>query len=841
MQSIGTITVTPKLPASIARLEELAQNLYWSWNPAARDLFREINPAAFTASHHSPMRVLFECHQTDLERVAGDKRYLGRYQSVIRDFDAYMNRKDTWFKAQYPKFSGGIAYFSMEYGLHESLQIYSGGLGVLAGDHCKSASDLGLPFSAVGLMYREGSFHQNLNREGWQEEWYETIVPENVGAILECDQSGAAFKIGVEISGRTVWVQIWRLQIGRIALYLLDAAISENDETDRKLTARLYGAGGEFRVAQELLLGVGGVRALRALKIEPSVFHMNEGHAAFLGLERTRELMLLGLNRAEALEVVAASGIFTTHTPVPAGNDAFALDMIDKKLGGYWLEALQISRDELMTLAMHQQPWGASFSMTVLALRCSRYANGVSELHGEVSRGMWNFLWAGAEVQEVPITHVTNGVHTRTFLANELAELYDAHFKKNWDDHLEKPESWLVDKIPDADLWNARLALKKKLIRFARSKLQRQNERNNVGSSSVVLEDHVLTIGFARRFATYKRATLLFRDLDRLKRIVNNPNRPVQFIFAGKAHPADNPGKEFIQQLWKFSQDPELRGKVLFLEDYDMNVARHLVQGSDIWLNNPRRPLEASGTSGEKASLNGCINFSILDGWWREASDGSNGWNIGSEREFGEDDESLRAQDDADSQSLYDILEFEIAPLYYGEKIGNPGWLTVVRNAIRTVGPKFSMQRQVQDYTNELYAKAQANGARVAAHDFKTAKELTSWKANVHAAWNKVRLEATLTPQHGMLTPGQHVNLSARVFLGDLTPQALRVEAILENGSVIATHSSLKLEKQNDDGWASYSGAVTIPEAGEFKVGVRAVPYREDLTNALELGLIRWA
>jgi glycogen phosphorylase len=841
MQSIGTITVTPKLPASIARLEELAQNLYWSWNPAARDLFREINPAAFTASHHSPMRVLFECHQTDLERVAGDKRYLGRYQGVIRDFDAYMNRKDTWFKAQYPKFSGGIAYFSMEYGLHESLQIYSGGLGVLAGDHCKSASDLGLPFSAVGLMYREGSFHQNLNREGWQEEWYETIVPENVGAILECDQSGAAFKIGVEISGRTVWVQIWRLQIGRIALYLLDAAISENDETDRKLTARLYGAGGEFRVAQELLLGVGGVRALRALKIEPSVFHMNEGHAAFLGLERTRELMLLGLNRAEALEVVAASGIFTTHTPVPAGNDAFALDMIDKKLGGYWLEALQISRDELMALAMHQQPWGASFSMTVLALRCSRYANGVSELHGEVSRGMWNFLWAGAEVQEVPITHVTNGVHTRTFLANELAELYDAHFKKNWDDHLEKPESWLVDKIPDADLWNARLALKKKLIRFARSKLQRQNERNNVGSSSVVLEDHVLTIGFARRFATYKRATLLFRDLDRLKRIVNNPNRPVQFIFAGKAHPADNPGKEFIQQLWKFSQDPELRGKVLFLEDYDMNVARHLVQGSDIWLNNPRRPLEASGTSGEKASLNGCINFSILDGWWREASDGSNGWNIGSEREFGEDDESLRAQDDADSQSLYDILEFEIAPLYYGEKIGNPGWLTVVRNAIRTVGPKFSMQRQVQDYTNELYAKAQANGARVAAHDFKTAKELTSWKANVHAAWNKVRLEATLTPQHGMLTPGQHVNLSARVFLGDLTPQALRVEAILENGSVIATHSSLKLEKQNDDGWASYSGAVTIPEAGEFKVGVRAVPYREDLTNALELGLIRWA
>ena len=841
MQSIGTITVTPKLPKAISRLEELAQNLYWSWNPTARDLFREISADVFTTSHHSPMRVLLECHQADLERVAGDKHYLGQYQSEMKAFDAYMHRKDTWFAAQYPKFAGGIVYFSMEYGLHESLQIYSGGLGVLAGDHCKSASDLGLPFTAFGLMYREGSFHQSLNRDGWQEEWYETIVPEQVGAVLERDTGGNTIKVSVEISARVVWVQVWRLQIGRIALYLLDAAIPENSETDRKLTARLYGAGGEFRVAQELLLGVGGVRALRAMGIEPSVFHMNEGHAAFLGLERTREYMQQGLSRAEALEVVASSGIFTTHTPVPAGNDAFALEMIEKKLGLYWLDALQISRDELMALAMHQQPWGASFSMTVLALRCSRYANGVSELHGEVSRGMWNFLWAGAQTQEVPITHVTNGVHTRTFLAGELAELYDAHFKKNWDDTLEKPESWLVDKIPDAKLWDARLALKKKLIRFARSRLQRQLERNNVGSSSMVLDDHVLTIGFARRFATYKRATLLFRDLDRLKRIVNNPNRPVQFIFAGKAHPADNPGKEFIQALWKFSQDPDLHGKILFLEDYDMNVARHLVQGSDIWLNNPRRPLEASGTSGEKASLNGCINFSILDGWWREASDGTNGWNIGSEREFGEDDDSLKAQDDADSQSLYDILEFEIAPLYYGDKIGNHGWLEVVRNAIRTVGPKFSMQRQVQDYTNDLYAKAQINGARVSSSDFKTAKELAAWKASIRQSWQNVRLEASLEQVSGMLTPGSSVIVNARVYAGELEASGLRIEAVLENGAVISTHSTLKLEHQNEDGWLSYSGKVEIPEAGEFNVGVRAVPYREDLTNALELGLIRWA
>ncbi len=393
MQSIGTITVTPKLPTAISRLAELAQNLYWSWNPAARELFREINLDVFSTSHHSPMRVLLECHQADLERVAADKRYLATYQSVMKAFDAYMTRKDTWFKAQFPEFQGSIAYFSMEFGLHESLQIYSGGLGVLAGDHCKSASDLDLPFAGVGLMYREGSFHQSLNRDGWQEEWYEMIAPEKIGAVLETDTNGAAIKVAVEISGRTVFVQVWRLQIGRIPLYLLDAAISENSETDQKLTARLYGAGGEFRVAQELLLGVGGVRALRALKIAPSVFHMNEGHAAFLGLERIREFMLQGLSRTEALEVVAASGIFTTHTPVPAGNDAFALEMIDKKLGSYWLNALQISRDELMALAMHQQPWGPSFSMTVLALRCSRYANGVSELHGEVSRGMWNFLW----------------------------------------------------------------------------------------------------------------------------------------------------------------------------------------------------------------------------------------------------------------------------------------------------------------------------------------------------------------------------------------------------------------------------------------------------------------
>ena len=848
MQSIGTITVSTALPATLQGLERLSRNIWWSWTPAACDLYSEISPTVWQASNHNPVRVLRECNQADLERVAVSADYLARLASVLEEFDAYIGRKDTWFAGHQPDFDGSVAYFSMEYGFHESIQIYSGGLGVLAGDHCKSASDLGVPFNAVGLLYREGYFYQQLDSSGWQHETFQDIKPANMPLTLVTDATGAAVKIPVEVSGRIVTVQAWQLAVGRINVYLLDSNVHENSDKDKFITAQLYDSGRrrgvdaqELRVAQELVLGVGGVRLLRSIGVTATVFHMNEGHAAFLGLERVRELMQgAGLSFEAALEAVSSSSIFTTHTPVPAGNDAFPQALVEKKLFPYWTDALGVTRDQLLNLALHVQSWGPTFSMTVLALRMSRFANGVSELHGQVSRGMWGFLWGGVDAPEVPITHVTNGIHTRTFLAPSLAKLFDAAFQKDWDDKIEQPSTWQLEHVSDAALWDARLTLKKELIEFTRARLHRQNVRNNtLAGSGHVLDPEVLTIGFARRFATYKRATMLFKDLERLKRIIGGP-RPVQFIFAGKAHPADNPGKEFIQALYKFSQDPDLKGKVVFLEDYDMNVAKHLVQGCDIWLNNPRRPLEASGTSGEKASLNGCINFSVLDGWWREAWDGTNGWAIGDETEYGSDDASLKAQDDNDSQSLYDTLEFEIAPRYYDDRAA---WLETVRSAIRTVAPKFSMQRQVIDYVQQLYAPAQLRGTKMHADQYAPSQALATWKQTVRQSWNDVRLEAKL--EDGTAQPGQTVTVSARVWLGTETPGNIQVQAVLSrpdsSGHVALWHTPLELVQTANDGWLEYSGAVPVPEAGQFKVGVRALPFHADLAQPLELGLIRWA
>jgi starch phosphorylase len=848
MQSIGTITVQPVLPAAIADLERLSKNIWWSWTPQAMDLFSAINPRVWEESNHNPVRVLRECDQADLERVAADRDYLERLTATMRAFDMYLNRKDAWFKQHQPGFDGHVAYFCMEYGFHESIQIYSGGLGILAGDHCKSASNLGVPFTAIGLYYREGYFHQQLDPSGWQGETFDSLKPENMPFTLVTDASGAALKIAVEVGGRVVTVQAWRLEVGRINVYLLDTFVPENSDADKYITAQLYDSGRrrgvdaqELRVAQELVLGIGGVRLLRALNVPATVFHMNEGHAAFLGLERIRELVGDGaLDFNAAVEVVSSSSIFTTHTPVPAGNDAFPQAMVERNLVPYWTTALGVARETLLELALVQQPWGPTFNMTVLALRLSRFANGVSELHGQVSRGMWGFLWGGADAPEVPITHVTNGIHTRTFLAPSLARLFDRAFKKGWDDAIQDPATWQLDKISDDDLWNTRLALKKKLIQFTRERLHRQNRRNNtLTSSEHVLDDSVLTIGFARRFATYKRATMLFKDLERLKRIVGG-KRPVQFIFAGKAHPADNPGKEFIQALYRFSQDPDLKGKVVFIEDYDMNVAKHLVQGCDIWLNNPRRPLEASGTSGEKASLNGCINFSVLDGWWREAWDGTNGWAIGDETAYGSDDASLKLQDDNDAQSLYDTLEFDLAVRYYDDRAA---WLETVRRAIVTVAPKFSMQRQVIDYVNDLYVPAEARGDMMRADKNAKAVALAAWKDTVRSRWNDVRVEASLNGQAAI--PGDTVDVRARVWLGDESTAHIQVQAVLERpdsaGQNAVWHTPLAHQKTDADGWHEYAGTVKVPEAGTFSVGVRALPQHPDLAQPLELGLMRWA
>jgi len=849
MNPIGKVTVAPVLPARLERLNELARNLYWSWTPHAWGLYESLNPVAWEKYEHNPVRTLLETSQVHLDALALDKGFLERFDAVIKDFDAYMGAGKTWFSSRKIEHQGKVAYFSAEFAFAEALPIYSGGLGVLAGDHCKSASDLGLPFVGVGLMYHQGYFRQSLNKEGWQEESYEDLDLHALPLSPVLNADGSEVRVRLALPGREVQVRAWKIQVGRIPVYVLDTNVLENREDDRALTARLYGGGQEMRIAQEMVLGVGGVRLLRALGEDIGVYHMNEGHAAFLGLERVRELLEVSegakegaLDFWQALEVVRASSAFTTHTPVPAGNDAFPQDIVDQYLGK-WYARFAISRDEFMNLALHHQPWGPTFSMTVLALRTSSKANGVSELHGHVSRRMWNFLYPGANPEEVPIGHVTNGAHSLTFIAQELRDLYSSVLPKDWTERLEDKVMWKgLDKIPDADLADAVHTLKVKMIDFVRERLKIQYTRNEasarqIQSAETVLDPHALTIGFARRFATYKRATLLFSNLERLKRIINDSERPVQFVFAGKAHPADNPGKQFIQAIYRFSQDPDLLGKLVILENYDMNVARHLVQGVDIWLNNPRRPLEASGTSGMKASFNGALNFSILDGWWRESFDGENGYAIGDEREFS----SLEAQDDFDAFSLYETLEKIIVPSYYqrDESGTRAKWMGGVRRAIESVAPQFSMQRQVIDYIEGYYAPLWIRGAKVAANHMALAKDLSAWKHDIVGKWNDVTLEAFAeTPQSAKT--GDTVSVQARVHTNGIDPKFLRVEAVLQREG-FETFSSAPLTLQSaQDGWAEYSAQVPLSESGKLDIGARVLPYRPELGNLLEMALIKW-
>ncbi len=690
------------IPARINRLRDIAYNYWWAWNPNATDLFNRIDPQLWESIYHNPVQFLRNVRQRNLIAAANNPTWLADYDAVVVAFDAYMNRKDTWFKRTYPTEKSTIAYFSAEFGLHESLPIYSGGLGILAGDHIKEASDLDLPLVAVGFIYPQGYFRQRLDHSGWQEALYSKMSFADIPARPALTPDGNEVVVDVELPGRTIYAKVYHLQIGRMSLYLLDTDIHPNSPADRDLSARLYGGDHELRVAQELVLGVGGVRALRQMGIAPAVWHMNEGHSAFLVLELAREYVAQGVPFMQAFDMVRDQAVFTTHTPVPAGNDAFSLDLIDKYFAKFW-DQLGISRDAFMNIAMQQQSWGPSFAMTVLALRLSEMHNGVSKLHGQVARSMWQWLYPGKSNDEVPITSVTNGIHTSSWLAPTMRNLFDRTLGADWYEHLDNPATWQALKSSDdGEFWQARLSLKRTLVEFVRERLAQRHTR--LGFPPVawpMFDDTILTIGFARRFATYKRATLLFKDADRLKAILNNPARPIQMVFAGKAHPADEPGKHFIQDVYRRSQEPGFAGRIIFLEEYDMCVARALVQGVDVWLNTPRRPYEASGTSGQKASLNGIPNLSILDGWWPEAYDGTNGWAIGTEQEY----DNLDAQDWDDAQHLYQLLETEVAPAYYDRDASGVSarWVAIAKAAIMTCAPKFSTQRMLKEYVNRLY------------------------------------------------------------------------------------------------------------------------------------------
>jgi starch phosphorylase len=699
------------LPRRLRRLADLAYNLWWAWNSDADRVFRFLDPELWEATYHNPVCLLRSIERERLMAATQDRYYLDFYDNVIQAYDSYMaGGENTWFARQHPEcLKQPIAYFSTEFGLHETLPIYAGGLGVLSGDYLKEASDLGMPLVAIGFLYTQGYFIQRITEDGWQEANYHTLSFSDLPVHPVHDERGETITVSVDLPGREVSACLWRVQVGRVPLYLLDTNIESNQPSDRDLSARLYTSDLELRISQEILLGLGGVRALRTLGYNPAVWHMNEGHSAFSTIERTRELTAGGCTFQEALEKIKTSTVFTTHTSVPAGHDEFPLWLIDKYFQPYYSQ-LDLNRQEFIDLALNQRHWGDTFSMIVLALRMSEQRNGVSELHGQVARKMWSHLWPEKPVDEVPIQHITNGIHIGTWIARRLKHLYSRYLDPNWLERLDEPEIWEgIERIPDEELWEVRRHLKRKLMAYMRERVRLQwtpakVQPVQVIASGVLLDPYALTIGFARRFATYKRANLLLRDPKHLLELINRPGMPVQIIFAGKAHPADEPGKLLIQEVYRQVKRPEFGGRLVFLEDYDMNLARYLIQGVDVWLNTPRRPNEASGTSGQKAAINGVLNFSVLDGWWFEGYNGRNGWAIGEDQDY----ENSDAQDAADAESLYQTLGEQIIPLYYDRSADDlpSEWLGWAKESIRSLGPRFNMRRMVKEYISTMYLPA---------------------------------------------------------------------------------------------------------------------------------------
>jgi starch phosphorylase len=853
MKLIGKLSVLPTLPEPIARLDELAHNLWWSWEPDAQALFARLDPELWRRVNHNAVKFLRNVRQEALDDAAADPEYRDAYAAVMAAFDAYMSPSETWFSRTHPeKQEEVIAYFSAEFGLHESLPIYSGGLGVLSGDHCKAASDLGLPFVGMGFLYPQGYFTQRIDADGRQQAEYEKIDFASVPATPALDPEGNPVLINVDLPGRTVYAKVWRIQVGRIPIFLMDTDVERNAPQDRELSARLYGGDREMRISQEVVLGIGGVRALRALGYTPAIWHMNEGHSAFLGLERVRELVQKQqLSFDEAVEAVRANTLFTTHTPVPAGNDSFAFEMVEKFFWQYWGQ-LGIDRDRFIGFARQELEWGPQYSMTVLALRLSAYHNGVSQLHGFVSRKMWQFLWPETPVDQVPIGHITNGVHIKTWLTPELRTLYNTYLSDDWLEQADDPAIWDgVREIPDEELWNVHLDRKWKMVQMVRERVAQQFIRHGEGPHRVaaaeqLLDPAALTLGFARRFATYKRATLIFRDEERLQRLLNDPERPVQLIFSGKAHPADEPGKGLIQHIYHMSQRPEFWGKIIFIENYDMNIARHLISGVDVWLNNPRRPHEASGTSGQKAAASGIPNCSILDGWWVEGfvphGDDVNGWSLGEDRDY----KDTETQDEADAQDLYATLENEVVPLYYERGEGDipVGWIRRMKNSIRTCAPRFSMLRMIKDYADDYYVPAMESGARYRADGFAVAKEMAAWKRHLRDSWHGVRVEAA-PPDELQAAVGSPVQLDARAWLNglQLTEVALEIVAGVQDaeGNLINPQVIPMEADGQHDGAVQFRGELTPADSGQIALGIRARPRHDALINPYETGLNRWA
>jgi starch phosphorylase len=841
MKALTSFTVRPRLPEELSGLGRLAANLRWSWDRATRDLFTRADETGWEASRHDPMQLLGQLSGERLTELAGDPAFCAAVANAERALETYLT-EPRWF--QTTRAAGPlrhVAYFSPEFGISEALPQYSGGLGVLAGDHLKAASDLGVPLVGIGLFYRHGYFSQSLSTDGWQQERYPDIDPWSV-ALTRCEPT-----VVVDLAGEAVTVRIWRADVGRIRLYLLDTDVEGNAPHLRTITDRLYGGDTEHRLRQEIILGVGGVRALRALGESTQLFHTNEGHAGFLGLERIREAIHAGLSYPAAVEAARAGCLFTTHTPVPAGIDRFPRELIVKYFAG-WAAECGIAIDDLMALG-HRPGDGPEerFNMAVMGLRLAAKSNGVSALHGEVSRAMFADLWADVATSEVPIGSVTNGVHGATWVSAEVEELLDKAVGPHW--AMASPEEWSeIWSVSPADVWGARRLGTERLVGFVRERLAHAEAVRGTSSSDAAwtaeaLDPEALTICFSRRFATYKRATLLLSQPERLKKLLLDSDRPVQFVFAGKAHPADNEGKELIRQIAEFSHENGVRHRFAFIDDYDMAVARFLYQGADVWLNNPRRPLEACGTSGEKAALNGALNCSILDGWWAEMFNGQNGWAVTSFEQVTD----LAERDRREAESLFGLLEQQIVPLFYDRDAdGLPrGWIDRMKNNWATLGPQVTAARMVRDYVTELYEPLASRSERLWSDADARAKALVVWKQRIEANWSGVHVDTVSgDPEVADLHTGTEV--SAKVALGGLAVSDVDVQLLHgpvgEAGELVDPICvSMGQAEALDADHVRYRTTFVATRAGRYGFTVRVVPFHEDLSSPLELGRIAWA
>jgi starch phosphorylase len=842
--------VVPNIPKEIEPLQRLAYNLCFSWKDEIQDLFQRLDPRLWEECGHNPVLLLGLVSQERLTELSRDRNFLAQLEGLTQNFDRYISQPRILAEDYYPAMPFQAAYFSAEFGLTECLPIYSGGMGVLAGDTLKSASDLNVPLVGIGLLYQEGYFSQYLSTDGWQMETYPMNDFDTMPVTLVRDENGRPRTVSVDFKGQPVQILIWRIDVGRVPLYMLDTNAGSNPPEFRRTTAQLYGGDREMRLRQEIVLGIGGVRALKALGIEPTVIHINEGHSAFSVLERINILRKeKGLSFDAAREVVLATTVFTTHTPVPAGNDLFDPELLRAYFEEYAKE-LGINFKVLLGYGrLDPQNGSEPFGMSTLGLRLSAYTNAVSRLHRQVSQAMWQRVWHHHPVEDVPIDYVTNGIHVPTWISRDMAALFDRYLGPDWAEDPDNERVWeQAERIPDPELWRTHERCRENLVGFVRTRLQeilnkRAASAVEVQSASEVLTPEALTIGFARRFATYKRATLLFRDPERLDRIVNHPEHPVQIILAGKAHPQDNEGKEFIKTMFHLAREERFRRRIVFLEDYNMHLAQRLVSGCDLWLNTPRRPLEACGTSGMKALANGSLNLSVLDGWWDEGYHRDFGWAIG----HGEVYQDHAAQDTIESRDLYNLLEEEIIPLFYQRgPDGIPrGWVEKMRAGLRRLVPAFNSHRMVQEYVKRYYLPCSRRFNALSRDGFAGAKDLAVWRQKIMTGWHEIAIEEVSSVDSLDLTAGEELEVAAKIKLGSLTPEDITVEAYygrLDQNGDFSDREMVPLHAEGSaDGLYTFRGQIPCQKTGRFGYTVRITPSKERLENRFAMGLVAWA